>query len=159
MNSHSPLCLWDRRARRLCRAAAGGGILYVNSHRGMRDGAHWSVRLHRVSVRSSLGPEGAAVELCFLQIPLWSRRRRGRGVIGLWGTAGLRRMRGHVGVLGGEVRRRSHLHHRLRHGLPSCCLLQSWAVTQAQSYTTNIYKSKGPFTPRTISIRQAAYFT
>lgn len=31
MNPHSPLCLWDRQARRPCRAAVVGGILDVYS--------------------------------------------------------------------------------------------------------------------------------
>lgn len=53
MNFHSPLCLWDRRARRLCRAAAGGGILYVNSPLG-DEGRCPLVRVSAPGIRSEL---------------------------------------------------------------------------------------------------------
>lgn len=80
------------------------------SHRWVRHGSSRTLRLDCVALRGPLGSHRAAVELGFLEISLWTRRRRWGRVVGLGARRGL-----HVGVLGhvrilraGEVRRRLH---------------------------------------------------
>ncbi len=154
MNYHSPLRLWDRRARRQCRAAAGGGILYVNSPRG-DEGRCPLVRASALGIRSELpGARGCRSGTVFPDDTHLIQEGEGEG--GNW-AVGHSRVQEDAGVVCWGSGRGG------KEAEPSASSAETWTAfplpppmlsrdtnTVTQSHNTNIYKSKGPFTPRTI---------